>query len=237
MGIPQMIEEAEEDIREQKNRIDLELGDLKQDLALYLDQKEQLLYDIAMLRSMRNGTFSSVDPDALARMYTQLSELNTTIEGLEIEVTGKEEVSESLDIDDDNDDSDDDEEDKEEYAETLNASGTWSSESASGSIDLSFPSAGGNITGTFHSCSMGECWSSTASGSFNGESSVSGSISGSGSASASGYDISYSISGSFSGTLDLDGESASGSFTTNTHMGGNTYPDSGSWGVTFDNGL
>ncbi|MBD3330451.1 hypothetical protein GF354_02875 [Candidatus Peregrinibacteria bacterium] len=237
--LPDLLEEAEKWVREEKNRVDLEVNSMKQDLALYLEQKEQLLYDIEMLRSMSGGSFSRVDRQSLDLLYKQLSTLNKDIEDLDEMLEEKEGYSESLEktLDDNFDENSEDEKDKEqvsEYPEILNASGTWKNNNTNGTINLSFPSAGGSLSGSFSNCSTGECWSSTAKGNFNGEDAgtVSGTISGSGSSPDNG--IYYSISGDFSGVVNLSGGTASGTFSTNTHIRGNTYPDSGTWHVSFN---
>ncbi|MBU0668111.1 hypothetical protein KJ951_04375 [Patescibacteria group bacterium] len=240
MGVPQMIKDAEKNIREQKKQVDAELGNLNKTLAGYLDQKEQLLYDLGILKTMAGGTFSSVDQSAIDRMYKQLENLNNKIDKLETDLKTKGKLSESLNLDETASTNSGESQSKAPMPEILQANGTWTSvHGDSGSINLSFPSAGGAFSGGFSSCPNGICWNSTVSGTFDGNDpgTVSGTVSGS--VAATEHTPKFIISGSFTGTVNLKEGTVKGTFSNGLIDTSGQYPkatDSGSWQATFDTG-
>ena len=195
---------------------------------------------------MEGGTFTHVDQGAKTELYIKLEEAKKRVEELEEEYDISKELVDiygDTGYDSSGGDGDGDgDAPNTVYAEpvTLNAYGTWENSQEYGDIALSFSSHGGSVTGSFSNCMLGDCWSSKASGTFNGVDggTVSGSISGSGSGSSTSLDgtvnsVSYTISGSFSGTVYLSRDFAEGTFTTNVYARGNNYPDSGTWIVSF----
>lgn len=184
-------------------------------LKAYLDQQ------LEVLKSMEGGTFTTIAPGAKDDLYRQLKEANEVIEALEEELSGYEVFT---DIIGDRED--------EEYDEFITANGSWNGID-SGSISVEFASDGGPVTAYFGGCPGGTCWSSTATGYYDGGEggAVSGNIDGY--MEAGEYTQAYNIWGSFSGNIYLKEEYASGTFSLSV----GPYGDSGTWYVSFDNGL
>lgn len=240
LGMPEVIERAEKNMREQKKQVDKDIRMMELELKQYLQEKRQIEYDIERLKSAQGGTFTQVSPEALEKLSKQLEEINKKINALKTKIARQEELSNSLDLDNENEEEEEDDEDK-EYPETLNAKGTWkSSHGESGEINISFPSAGGNFSGGFSSCPKGICWSSTASGTFDGNDpgKIEGKITGS--IAATKNTPKFTISGTFKGDISLTNGTVSGTFSNSLSDASGqygTYTDSGTWSATFDNGL
>lgn len=224
LGQPTFVLPTKADLKEKENQ-----------LALKKQLQEQLEYQLEILRSMEGGTFTYVSPDAKSKINAQLSEINKEVRSLEDELGKLEGLRDVIDT---GEEAQDEFADKIEYPPYLNAVGWWSGDMGNGgSINLDFPSTGGSISGSFGACPSGVCWSSVASGSFDGNDggSVSGSISGY--IEETGYTSSYSISGYFSGQVYLNDGFASGTFSATTSTGTSNYTEEGTWQVTFDNSL
>ncbi len=201
-----------------------EMTEKQEELEINKQLKEQLEHQLEILKSMEGGTFTRVTPEARDKINAQLSEVNKNIRALEDEVAGYEVFIDILGDDDDDDD--------DEYAEFIQANGNWNGYD-SGSISVEFASDGGPVTAYFGGCPGGTCWSSTATGYYDGGEggSVSGNIDGY--MEADEYTDAKSIWGSFSGNIYLAEEYASGTFSLSV----GEYGDSGTWYASFDNGL
>jgi hypothetical protein len=210
-----------------------DLNEIKNEIAIKEQLRDQLEHHLEILRSMQGGTFTTISMGASTDLNNQLSQLNSELRKLEKELAEGKLLRTGLDDDDDNDDNDDNNDDDKAESITLHAYGTWSDGEQSGSIDLSFQSDGGPITGHF----SGSDWNSTATGYFDGGDggSVSGNIDGSGGGDVGGIfgTYSFSISGSFGGTVHLSRDFAEGTFKAVTHYDGNSYTERGSWTVSF----
>ncbi|MFH1284116.1 MAG: hypothetical protein ABIH78_00815 [Candidatus Peregrinibacteria bacterium] len=209
-----------------------DLQDKQNELLLQRQLKDQLEHQLEILRSMEGGSFTTVSPEARDKINSQLAEVNKQIKGLEAEVGLFEGLEDVLD-----ETSTGDEEDRPVYPAFLNAVGSWKGDYGDGgTLDIEFPSDGGPITGHFGGCPGGTCWSSTATGQFDGgeNGSVSGNIDGY--MTATEYTPMYNISGTFSGSVNLRAGTASGTYTIRLYGGGSSYADPGSWSATFDNG-
>jgi len=223
-----------------------DIHDLNVQLDIQIQLQTQMEHHLEILRSMQGGMFTTVSMGARTDLNNKLSQANREIARLQKEIADAKALRSAnnpdSDDDDDDDNDDDDDDDDNPYSEptTLQAYGTWENGQESGSIDLSFSSHGGPVTGNFSNCIAGECWNSKATGTFTGgtNGTVSGSISGSGGGSYQSFDgetyyIGYSITGSFSGVVHLDRDFGEGKFSTKVHMEGETYSDSGTWTIAF----
>jgi hypothetical protein len=199
-----------------------ELTEKQEELERNIQLKAYLEQQLEILKSMEGGTFTTIAPGAKDDLYNQLKEANEEIEALEEELAGYEVFSDII--------GDDDE--VGEYAQFITANGTWSGMD-SGSISVEFASDGGPVTAYFGGSAGGAGWSSTATGYYDGGEggAVSGNVDGY--IEAGEYTDAQSIWGSFSGNIYLADEYASGTFSLNV----GSYGDSGSWYVSFDNGL
>jgi hypothetical protein len=202
-----------------------EMTEKQRELEINEQLKEQLEHQLEILRSMEGGSFTTVSPEAKAKINAQLSEVNKKIRALEDELAGYEVFTDILEEED---------EEEPQYAEFIQATGNWSGSAGdSGSINVEFASDGGPVTAYFRGAAGDSYWSSTATGYYDGGDggSVSGNIDGY--VEASEYVEAQSIWGSFSGNIYLAEEYASGTFSLNVGQ----YNDSGTWYATFDNGL
>ncbi|MFH1533407.1 MAG: carboxypeptidase-like regulatory domain-containing protein [Nitrospirota bacterium] len=201
-----------------------ELTEKQEELERNIQMKAYLEQQLEILKSMEGGTFTTVSPEARDKLNNQLSEANKAITSLEEELSGYEVFTDIIGDREDGEDG--------EYAEFITASGSWNGMD-SGSISVEFASDGGPVTAYFSGCPGGTCWSSTATGYYDGGEggAVSGNVDGY--MEASEYIEARNIFGSFSGNIYLKEEYASGTFSLSV----GPYGDSGSWSVSFDNGL
>lgn len=195
-----------------------ELNEKQEELERSRQMQEYLEQQLEVLRSMEGGSFTTVSPNAKQDLNNQLSQINKEIDALEEELAGYEVFEDIIG----------DGREEGEYDEFIQASGSWSGTN-SGGISVEFPSDGGPVTAYF----SGTGWSSAATGYYDGGEggAVSGNIDGY--VEATEYTEAANIWGSFSGNVYLAEEYASGTFSLSTGK----YSDSGTWYVTFDNGL